>query len=48
MEEQVPTGAEGMERSDPVEPTGIPTLPPDVSAKEEEVRRLVDAGASSP
>jgi hypothetical protein len=31
-----------------VDPTGIPPLPPEVSAKEQEVRRLVDAGASSP
>ena len=31
-----------------MDPTGIPPLPPEVSAKEQEVRRLVDAGASSP
>jgi hypothetical protein len=48
VEEQLSTGAEGTERSQPVDPTGIPSLPPDVSAKEQEVRRLVDAGASSP
>ena len=48
MEEELPTGADGTERLQPVDPTGIPPLPPEVSAKEQEVRRLVDAGASSP
>ena len=31
-----------------MEPTGLPALPPELTAKEQEVRRLVDAGASSP
>ena len=48
VEEPFPTGAEGTERVGPGGSTGIPSLPPEVSAKEEEVRRLIDAGASSP
>ena len=46
MEEE-PTGTEGTEGAR--DPAGvIPPLPPELSAKEQELRRLVDAGAGSP
>ena len=48
MEDELQTGAEGTERPEPVDPTGIPSLPAELTEKEQEVRRLVDAGASSP
>ena len=46
MEDDGPTGAEGAEPPEPVD--GIPPLPPELSSSEQEVRRLVEAGAGSP
>jgi len=45
VEDELPTGAEGTERSH--RPGEIPPLPPELAAGQQEVRRLVDAGASS-
>ena len=46
VEEESREGAEGTER--PVSADGIPTLPPELSTREQELRALVDAGAASP
>jgi hypothetical protein len=46
VEEAPQEGAEGTERS--VAADGIPNLPPELSTKEQELRALIDAGASSP
>jgi hypothetical protein len=46
VEDERPTGAEGTE---PPEPGPvIPPLPPELTTHEQEVRRMVDAGAGSP
>lgn len=46
MEEEPSTHAEGTEPPKPA--PDIPSLPPEVASEQEEVRRLVDAGAASP
>jgi hypothetical protein len=46
VEDELPTTPEGAE--EPVAVDGIPSLPPELSTKEQELRRLVDAGAASP
>jgi len=46
VEEEPPTGAEGTEGPEPDD--GIPPLPPELSTKEQELRRLVEAGAGTP
>ena len=46
MEEELPTSADGTDR--PIPAGQIPELPSEISAKEQELRRLVDAGAASP
>jgi Flp pilus assembly protein TadB len=46
MEEELPPDAHGTERREPA--SAIPPLPPEVASGQEEVRRLVDAGAASP
>ncbi|MFL6206584.1 MAG: hypothetical protein ACJ739_14685 [Acidimicrobiales bacterium] len=52
MEDELPPGAEGAEGADgadgPPAVGGIPPLPPELSARERELRSLVDAGAGSP
>ena len=49
MEEELPQGAEGAEGTEPpIPPYGIPPLPPELSAREQELRALIDAGAASP
>jgi len=52
VEEEVPRGAEGTEGAEgadqPAAPDGIPPLPPELSAREQELRALIDAGAGSP
>ena len=46
VEDELPTGADGTDP--PASADGIPALPPELSTKEQELRRLVDAGAASP
>ena len=46
VEDELLPSPEGTERPD--SPDGVPPLPPEVSSKEAELRRLVDAGAASP
>ena len=46
MEEELPTSPDGTDRPIPAVP--FPELPPEISSREEELRRLVDAGAASP
>jgi hypothetical protein len=46
VEEELPTSADGTDR--PISAGQIPELPSEISAKEEELRRLVEAGAASP
>jgi Flp pilus assembly protein TadB len=46
VEEELPTTPDGTER--PISSDGVPPLPAEVSTREEELRRLVDAGAASP
>src|SRR5688500_4716000 len=46
MEEETPVDPEGTERREPA--PDIPPLPPEIASGQEEVRRLVDAGAASP
>ena len=46
MEEEVPSGPDGAERSGPAD--GIPPLPAELASTEEEVRALVEAGAATP
>ena len=46
MEDEPTTGAEGTQGPEP--DVEIPPLPPELSTKEQELRRLVDAGAASP
>ena len=49
MEEELPQGGEGAEGTEPpIPPYGIPPLPPELSAREAELRALIDAGAASP
>jgi hypothetical protein len=52
VEEELPPGADGTEGADgadgPPLVGGIPPLPPELSAREQELRALVDAGAGSP
>jgi len=46
VEDELSTSPDGTER--PVSADGIPSLPPELSTKEQELRRLIDAGAASP
>lgn len=46
VQDELPTGADGADP--PASADGIPTLPPEISTKEQELRQLVDAGAASP
>ena len=58
MEDELPQGAEGAEGADDLNqqegsepspvPGQIPPLPPELSTREQELRALIDAGASSP
>ena len=48
MDEDPTTGAGEEETEGPRTAGGIPPLPPELSTKEQELRRLVDAGAASP
>jgi hypothetical protein len=48
-DERPPDGpAQGDEGASEATPTDLPSLPPEVSVGDEEVRRLIDAGASTP
>jgi len=46
VEDELQTGTEGAERAQ--RPGEVPPLPPELVERQQEVRRLVDAGASSP
>jgi hypothetical protein len=46
VQEEPQSGADGTERPKPA--ADIPPLPPEITTKEQELRKLVDAGAASP
>ena len=49
MEEELPEGTDGANGADAPPPAGgIPPLPAELSAREQELRALIDAGAASP